>query len=62
MPIIPSPRMLYSNTADQDSYTSDSEVTPYTTYGYISPMDFNAPSVYDRSNPHVSCATQRPAG
>ncbi|KAM5528466.1 hypothetical protein FOXYSP1_18947 [Fusarium oxysporum f. sp. phaseoli] len=61
-PIIPSPITLFSKTTEQESYTSDSELTPFTTYGYMSPMDFNAPSPYDRSNPHVSCATQRHAG
>ncbi|EXL90861.1 hypothetical protein NOF04DRAFT_19414 [Fusarium oxysporum II5] len=51
-PIIPSPRMLFSNMTEQEPYTSDTELTPYTTYGYMSPMDFNAPSPYDQSNPH----------
>lgn len=61
-PIIPSPRTLFSNMSEQEPYTSDTELTHYTTYGYMSPMDFNAPSPYDQSNRHVSCATQRPAG
>ncbi|KAH7186967.1 hypothetical protein DER44DRAFT_681092 [Fusarium oxysporum] len=61
MPIIPSPIALFNNTTEQESYASDSELTHYTTYGYIPPMDFNPPSPYDRSNLHVSCATQRPA-
>ncbi|KAF9774287.1 hypothetical protein IL306_007734 [Fusarium sp. DS 682] len=61
-PIIPSPRTLFSNMTEQESYTSDTKLTPYTTYGYMSSMDFNAPSPYNQSSPHVSCATQRPAG
>uniref|UniRef100_A0A0D2XFE7 BZIP domain-containing protein n=1 Tax=Fusarium oxysporum (strain Fo5176) TaxID=660025 RepID=A0A0D2XFE7_FUSOF len=52
-PIIPSPRTLFSNMSEQETYTSDTELTPYTTYGYMSPMDFNAPSPYDQSNPHM---------
>ncbi|SCO82662.1 uncharacterized protein FRV6_06875 [Fusarium oxysporum] len=52
-PIIPSPRMLFSNMTEQEPYTSDTELTPYTTYGYMSPMDLNAPSPYDQSNPHT---------
>ncbi|KAL5599103.1 hypothetical protein FOVSG1_006915 [Fusarium oxysporum f. sp. vasinfectum] len=52
-PIIPSPRTLFSNMTEQEPYTSDTELTPYTTYGYMSPMDFNAPSPYDQSNPHT---------
>ncbi|KAF4333149.1 hypothetical protein FBEOM_13039 [Fusarium beomiforme] len=52
-PIIPSPITLVSNTTEQKPYTSDSELTPYTTYGYMSPMDFNAPSPCDRSKPHT---------
>ncbi|KAF4443755.1 hypothetical protein F53441_11358 [Fusarium austroafricanum] len=52
-PIIPSPRMLFSNMTEQESYTSDTELTPYTTYGYMSPVAFNAPSPYDQSNPHT---------
>ncbi|KAH6975637.1 hypothetical protein EDB80DRAFT_594928, partial [Ilyonectria destructans] len=32
---------------------SDDGLTPYTTYGYMPSMDFNAPSPYDQSNPHT---------
>ncbi|KAL9564034.1 hypothetical protein ACKAV7_011808 [Fusarium commune] len=51
--IIFSPVTNFSNTTKQESYTSDNELTPYTTYGYMSPMDFNALSPYDQSNPHT---------
>ncbi|KAH7153717.1 hypothetical protein DER46DRAFT_577556 [Fusarium sp. MPI-SDFR-AT-0072] len=51
-PIIHSPRILFSNITEQESYTSDTDLTPDTTYGYMSPIDFNVLSPYDQSNPH----------
>ncbi|KAF4331981.1 hypothetical protein FBEOM_14233 [Fusarium beomiforme] len=53
MPRILSHVTNFGNTTKQESYTSDNELTPYTTDGYMSPMDFNAPSPYDQSNPHT---------
>jgi hypothetical protein len=52
----------FSDTTKRESCPSDDELTPYATYGYMPPIDFNAPSPYDQSNPHVGCASQTPRG
>ncbi|KAF6527732.1 hypothetical protein HZS61_008034 [Fusarium oxysporum f. sp. conglutinans] len=43
----------FSDTTRRESCPSDDELTPYTTYGYMPPLNFNAPSPYDQSNPHT---------
>ncbi|KAM5528487.1 transcription factor bZIP [Fusarium oxysporum f. sp. phaseoli] len=60
VPMMLSPMTHFSDTTKRESCPSDDELAPYTTYGYMPPMDFNAPSPYDQSNPHVSCASQTP--
>ncbi|KAH8650462.1 hypothetical protein BGZ61DRAFT_542188 [Ilyonectria robusta] len=44
----------FSDVIKRESYPSDDGLSPYMTYGYMPPMDFNAPSPYDQSNPHGS--------
>ncbi|KAJ4171375.1 hypothetical protein NW754_013144 [Fusarium falciforme] len=53
VPMMLSPMTHFSDTTKRESCSSDDGLTPYTTYGYMPPMDFNAPSPYDRSNPHT---------
>ncbi|KAH8661189.1 hypothetical protein BGZ61DRAFT_539858 [Ilyonectria robusta] len=43
----------FSDAIKWESYPADDRLTPYMTYGYMSPMDFNAPSPYDQPNPHT---------
>ena len=57
-----SPMTHFSDTAKRESCPSDDGLIPYTTYGYMPPTDFNAPSSYDQPNPHVSCASQTSRG
>jgi hypothetical protein len=45
-----SPTTHSSDTTKRKSYPSDDKLAPYTTYGYMPPMDSNAPSPYDQSN------------
>jgi hypothetical protein len=59
-PMMLSPMTHFSDTTKRESCPRDDELIPYTTYGYMRPMDLNAPSPYDQSNPHVSCASQTP--
>ncbi|KAM6504743.1 hypothetical protein FSOLCH5_015239 [Fusarium solani] len=54
VPMIPSLMTHLSDTAKRGSCPSDDGLIPYTTYGYMPPMDFNAPSSYDQSNPYGS--------
>ncbi|WZH50252.1 BZIP domain-containing protein [Fusarium acuminatum] len=49
-----SPTRHFSDTTKRKSCTSDDELTPYTTYSYMPPIDLNAPSPYDQSNPLFS--------
>ncbi|KAG8352198.1 hypothetical protein FVEN_g9661 [Fusarium venenatum] len=53
VPMMLSPMTHFSDTTKRESCLSDDELTPYATYGYMPPMDFNAPSPYDQSNPHT---------
>ncbi|KAG4277353.1 hypothetical protein BFJ70_g16904 [Fusarium oxysporum] len=52
-PMMLSPMTHFSDTTKGELCPSDDELIPYTTYGYMRPMDFNAPSPYDQSNPHT---------
>ncbi|KAH7146928.1 hypothetical protein B0J13DRAFT_621857 [Dactylonectria estremocensis] len=47
VPMMLSSMTHFSDTTKRESCPSDDELTPYTTYGYMPPMDFNAPSPYD---------------
>jgi hypothetical protein len=54
VPMILSPMTHFSDTTKQESCPSDDKWTPYTTYSYMPPIDFNTSSPYDQSDPHVS--------
>ncbi|KAL7758389.1 hypothetical protein ACKLNR_012916 [Fusarium oxysporum f. sp. zingiberi] len=56
VPMMLSPMTNFSDTTKRESCPSDDDLTPYTTYGYMPPMGFNAPSPYDQSNPHDNSA------
>ncbi|RMJ10948.1 hypothetical protein BHE90_011685 [Fusarium euwallaceae] len=43
----------FSDAIKRESYSSDDGLAPYMAYSYMPPMDFNAPSPYDQSNPHT---------
>lgn len=47
----------FSDAVKRDSYASD-EYNAYMPYGFVPGMDYNAPSPYDQSGPHVSYARQ----
>ncbi|EXM15631.1 hypothetical protein RAB80_017303 [Fusarium oxysporum f. sp. vasinfectum] len=53
VPMMLSPMTHFSDTTKRESCPSDDELTPYTTYDYMPPKGFNAPSLYDQSNPHT---------
>ncbi|KAH7208482.1 uncharacterized protein BKA55DRAFT_668656 [Fusarium redolens] len=53
VPMILSPMTHFSDTTKQESCPSDDKWTPYTTYGYMPPIDFNTSSPYDQSDPHT---------
>ncbi|KAK2933562.1 hypothetical protein FoTM2_004804 [Fusarium oxysporum f. sp. vasinfectum] len=53
VPMMLSPMTNFSDTTKRESCPSEDDLTPYTTYGYMPPMGFNAPSPYDQSNPHT---------
>ncbi|KAJ4175667.1 hypothetical protein NW767_015708 [Fusarium falciforme] len=50
VPMMVSPTAHFSDTIKRESSPSDDWLTPYTTYGYMLPMDFNSPSPYDQSS------------
>ncbi|KAM6513690.1 hypothetical protein FALCPG4_016064 [Fusarium falciforme] len=54
VPMMLSPRTHFSDTAKRESCPSDDGLIPYTTYGYMPPTDFNAPSSHDQPNPHTT--------
>ncbi|KAH7205123.1 uncharacterized protein BKA55DRAFT_681907 [Fusarium redolens] len=56
VPMMLSPMTNFSDTTKRESYPSDDKLTPYTTYGYMSLMGFNALSPYDQSNPYDNSA------
>jgi hypothetical protein len=51
-----------SDAINLETYLSDDGLTPYMTYTYMSPMDFNSDSSYEQFNPPVSHASQTSRG
>ncbi|KAM6513593.1 hypothetical protein FALCPG4_015980 [Fusarium falciforme] len=43
----------FSDAVKWESYLAGNRLTPYTSYGCMPSMDFNAPSPYDQSNPNT---------
>ncbi|KAJ4125291.1 hypothetical protein NW754_013577 [Fusarium falciforme] len=43
----------FSDAVKWESYLAYNGLTPYTSYGYMPPMDFNAPGPYDQTNPNT---------
>ncbi|RYC80871.1 hypothetical protein BFJ63_vAg16234 [Fusarium oxysporum f. sp. narcissi] len=50
----------FTDAIKRETYPSDDGLTPYMTYGYMPPMNFNSGSPYEQSNPHGSHASQTP--